>query len=107
MAGRQGCRTSVERAILDTSGVVKHPRTSINDLILHHLIPSIGRLLLVNPIRLIPVVVRNQTKMNRSIRQDLDPSSPHNKILIISNQTYAAKHKEAKNFKEGKPTLTT
>ena len=67
-------RDSVETTTLEMSGVARHPHTSINDLVPHHLISGGTSLLFIDPIRLIPVVVRNQTKVNGCIRQDLDSS---------------------------------
>ena len=52
-------------------------RTSIDDLILDHLVSRSGRPVFVNPIRLIPMVVWDQTKVDISIRQDPHPSTSH------------------------------
>ena len=61
--------------------------TSINDLVPDHLVSCGSRLLFVNPIRLVPMVVRNQPKVNRSIRQDPDPAtSPRHRSPSSANR---------------------
>ena len=57
--------------------VTKHRRTSIDDLVLDHLISRSSRLFFVNPVRLEPVIMRDQSKVNRCVRQDADPSVPY------------------------------
>ena len=56
-------------------GVAKRTHTSVDDLVLDHLVSRSGRPVFVNPVWLVPMVVRDQTKVNRSIRQDLHPST--------------------------------
>ena len=59
------------------SGLGDCRRTSINNLVLHHLVSSGSSLLFVNPIRLEPVVMWDQTEVNRGIRQHRDPPALH------------------------------
>ena len=54
-------------------GETKHTRTSIDDLVLDHLVSRSGSPIFVNPIRLVPMVVWDQAKVDLSIRQDLHP----------------------------------
>lgn len=58
-------------------GVTKHKHTSVNYLVPDHLVSGSSRLFFVNPIRLEPVIVRDQTEVNRCVRQDADPSASH------------------------------
>ena len=94
--GRGGRKSAFRPAIPSTSGVTKHRhrRTSVDNLVPNHLIPRSGRLLFVNPIRLIPMIMRNQAKLHRSIRQHLDPSTlPQS---ATNHKTSAAEHETRK-----------
>jgi hypothetical protein len=61
-------------------GMTKYAHTSVNDLVLDHLGSCSRRLILIDPIRLVPMIMGNQTKLNRSICQDLDSSIRYGRI---------------------------
>lgn len=47
--------------------------TSIDDIILHHLLPRLSSFLLINPGRLVPVIMRDKTEFDIGIGQSENP----------------------------------
>lgn len=72
--------------------------TTIDNLILHHFVACLGSFCLVNPGRLVPVVVGDETKLDISIGQVRDSPWIHEQDIKALNKGHALFELVCKGF---------